>query len=155
MTTHHMDPEHCSRWSGIPQEGLTEFNRRAIGLLCRAYGMGPWNVPVNWERVDWRYGRGVCFVLNCYGHGLGTFDTNRLTRLVIGAHDECIRIEVSPKAFRYLEIAMWPRNGRSGAMHERHPTIEQAVADFRGVKLPETAVDIARRLTAFNKDQSK
>jgi hypothetical protein len=129
--THHMSEDHCSRWSGTPQDGLTEFNRRAIGLLCRAYGMGPWNVPVTWERVNWKYGTGTAFTLNCFGHGLATFDTARLTRLVIGAHEECIRVEISPKAFRYLEIAMWPRSGREGRLFERHPTIEEAIKSFR------------------------
>jgi len=93
--------------------------------------MGPWNVPVNWDRTDWRHGSGTAFTLNAYGHGLATFDTNRLTRLVIGAHEECIRVEVSPKAFRYLEIAMWPRKGREGSLFERHPTIEDAVKSYR------------------------
>lgn len=126
----HNDKEHVSRWPGIPQEGLTAFNRRAIGLLCSAYGTGPWNIPVNWERVDWNYGSGTAFVLNCWGHGLASFDTNRLTRLVIGAHEECIRVEVGPKAFRYLEIAMWPRQ-REGGLMISHPTIEEAVERYR------------------------
>jgi hypothetical protein len=134
MTLHHMHEDHCSRWPGIPQANLTEFNRRAIGLLCRAYGMGPWNVPVTWERVKWGDERYTPFVVNCYGHGLATFDTNRLTRLVIGAHDEMIRVEVSPCAFRYLSIDMWPRKSREGSLFERHPTIEDAVASYRGVK---------------------
>ncbi len=132
MDLHHMHEDHCSRWTGIPQDKLNDFNRRAIGLLCRAYGMGPWNIPVNWQKVEWRYGSGTAFVLNCYGHGLATFDTNRLTRLVIGAHDEMIRVEITPKAFRYLEVAMWPRKSREGSLFERHPTIEQAVESYRG-----------------------
>ncbi|MGO8269252.1 hypothetical protein ACC862_24120 [Rhizobium ruizarguesonis] len=141
--THHMSDDHCSRWGGIPQAPQTEFTRRAIGLLCRAYGMGPWNIPVTWERVNWRYGNGVSFILNCWGHGFASYDTNRLTRLVIGAHDEMIRVEISPRSFRYLEIAMWPRKGREGPMYSRHPTIEDAVAGFRGEDMPPVPVPVA------------
>lgn len=60
----------------------------------------------------------------------GSF-TPRLTRLVIGAHDECIRVEISPCAFRYLKIEMWPREGREGCISRRHPTIEQAIESYR------------------------
>lgn len=124
------DPDHCSYWSGIPQGKLTDFNRRAIGLLCKGFNLGPWNIPVSWDRVKWGSERHVEFITSA--HGLATWDFNRLTRLVIGAHDECIRIEISPKAFRYLSIEMWPREGRDGCMSKRHPTIEQAITSYRG-----------------------
>lgn len=125
-------PDHCSRWSGIPQEPQTDFTRRAIGLLCTTLG-APWRLAVNWRRVDWRYGRGVSFILGnrpC----LATWDVNGLTRLVIGAHDECIRVEIEPHGFGYLRISMWPRSGREGKMGERHPTMEQAIEQYRAVK---------------------
>ncbi len=120
---------HVSRWGGIPQANLTEFNRRAIALLCSAFGMGPWNIQVNWDRVEWGSERYTKFVTSAYG--LSTWDFNRLTRLVIGAHDECIRVEISPCAFRYLKIEMWPREGREGCISRRHPTIEQAIESYR------------------------
>ncbi|QIG68671.1 hypothetical protein EVB67_021 [Rhizobium phage RHph_TM3_3_14B] len=125
----HTSEDHCSRWGGIPQDRLTDFNRRAIGLLCRGFGLGPWNIPVNWDRVKWGSECHTEFVTS--GHGLATWDFNRLTRLVIGAHDECIRVEISPRAFRYLSIEMWPRQGREGCMSVRHPTIEEAIASYR------------------------
>lgn len=128
----HNSEDHCSKWSGIPQANLTEFNRRSIGLLCSAFGMGPWNIQVNWDRVKWGSERHTKFVTSA--HGLSTWDFNRLTRLVIGAHDECIRVEISPVAFRYLSIEMWPRKGREGSMSERHPTIEKAIEQYRGAK---------------------
>ena len=123
---------HCSRWSGIPQEKQTDFTRRAIGLLVSAFQTGVYNLPVNWKTVDWRHGNGVSFTLRAT-NGLATFDFDHLTRLVIGAHDECIRVEVEPKTFRHLRINMWPRKGRTGSMFERHPTMEQAVRKYRGL----------------------
>ncbi len=66
---------------------------------------------------------------------LSTYDFDHLSRLVIGAHDECIRVDISPCSFRYLRIYMHPRE-REGGMALRHPTIEQAIADFRDVPAP-------------------
>lgn len=122
--------DHCSRWSGIPQAKQTEFTRRAVGLLVTAFRTGVYNLPVIWKRVDWRYGNGVSFIIG-NRPALASWDFNHLTRLVIGAHDECIRVEVEPHGFGYLRINMWPRAGRTGSMFERHPSIEDAIADYR------------------------
>lgn len=108
---------------------LNEFQSRAVALLCKGYRTGPWNLQVKWQKVEWRYGRGVAFTVR-HTH-LSTYDFDFLTRLVIGAHEESIRIEINPKAFQYIQIVMHPRS-RDGLKHERHPTIEQAVADYRG-----------------------
>ena len=124
--------DHCSRWSGIPQNKQTDFTRRAIGLLVQGFGTGVYNLPINWKRVDWQYGRGVSFTIRA--SGWATYDFNQLTRLVIAAHDECIRVEINPHTFRHLKINMWPRAGRDGRMYERHPTIEDAISDFRSGK---------------------
>lgn len=137
-------PDHCSYWSGIPQDKQTEFTRRAIDILCRALG-APYNIAVNWDKVDWRYGTGVSFVLG-RSPSLATWDFNHLTKLVIGAHDECVRVEVEPHGFGYLRISMWPRAGRDGDIARRHPTIEQAIAQYRGTPPPaEDAYDRGRR----------
>ena len=124
--------DHCSRWSGIPQNKQTDFTRRAIGLLVDGFQTGVYNLPINWKRVDWRHGNGVSFVIR--SEGLATYDFNKLTRLVIGAHEECIRLEISPHTFSHLKINMWPRKSREGNMYERHPTIEDAIINFRSGK---------------------
>jgi hypothetical protein len=61
---------------------------------------------------------------------LATFDFDNLTRLVLLAHDRCIRAEVSQGSPNRLRIAIWKRE-REGATYERHPTIEQAIEEFR------------------------
>lgn len=63
---------------------------------------------------------------------LATFDFSDLTRLVILAHDECIRVEVTAVRQNIIRIAIWKRQGRDGSISERHPTIEQAIETFRG-----------------------
>lgn len=63
---------------------------------------------------------------------LSSFDFDKLTRLVLLAHERCIRVEVDSGGPRRVRIAIWRRQ-REGGMSERHPTIEQAIATFRGV----------------------
>lgn len=61
---------------------------------------------------------------------LASFDFNGLTRLVLMAHDKCIRVSVQPSSKATMEIAIWKRQ-REGSMSERHPTLEQAIESFR------------------------
>ena len=75
------------------------------------------------------FGHGFC-VKHSHG-GLATFDSNYLTRLVLMAHDKCIRVDVSPISFCYLRIAIWKRQNRDGNWSEKHPTIETALKEFR------------------------
>lgn len=68
--------------------------------------------------------------------GLSTFDFNELTRLVLMAHRDCIRVSVSPLSFRFLSIEIWQRQGTEGSISERHPTIEQAIELFKSWPCP-------------------
>ena len=63
--------------------------------------------------------------------GLASYDTNGLTRLVVMAHDRCIRVEVSPWRNTTLRIAIYKRQ-RIGDLFLGHPTMEQAIEKFRG-----------------------
>jgi hypothetical protein len=57
--------------------------------------------------------------------GMATYDGNELTRLVLLAHSECIRVEIDSGGPNRLRIAIWKRQ-REGRMAERHPTIQEA-----------------------------
>lgn len=59
--------------------------------------------------------------------GVATYDFNQLTRLVVMAHDRCIRVEIQPKHFNYLTITLHKRKRDSENMFERHPTMEGAI----------------------------
>lgn len=61
---------------------------------------------------------------------LATYDYDQLTRLVIMAHDKCYRVGIMPYNFNSLKIAIWKRK-RTGAMDERHPTMEDAILSYR------------------------
>ena len=74
------------------------------------------------------FGRG--WVVTHNRGDLATYDYNELTRLVIMAHDKCYRVGIMHYNFNSLKIAIWKRK-RDGAMHERHPTIEDAILSYR------------------------
>jgi hypothetical protein len=122
-----LSKDHCSYWSGIPQSRLNEFNRRCIGILCNAFKTGVYNLNINWNKAEFAPRYSVFVLRNA---DIATFDFSQMSRLVFAAHDECVRICVSPRTFRHLEIMMHQRQ-RAGDMSRRHPTLENAISDFR------------------------
>jgi len=73
---------------------------------------------------------GTGWQITC-GQNLATFDSNLLTRLVLLAHESCIRVEIVPVNFRLLGIIIHKRQPHGTKFFERHPTIEQAIEEFR------------------------
>lgn len=86
--------------------------------------MGKHHIPRGGVRP---FGNG--FSVNHIGD-LSTFDFDKLTRLVFLAHDRCIRVEVSNSGPRMVKISIWKRQ-REGSMWQRHPTMEQALEQWR------------------------
>lgn len=60
---------------------------------------------------------------------IATYDYNGLTRLVLMAHDKCIRVSIAPLNFNTVKIIIWKRQ-REGDMFEIHPTIEDAIKTY-------------------------
>lgn len=121
----------ASEWveSAFKRE-LTEFQKRAVNLLCRAWGCGPYDIGTTFQKADWNFGKGVRFTVMAFG-GLSTYDASQLTTLVIGAHEEAIRVEIEPCNPRHLRVVMHPRMRASDHMHARHPSLEDAVSIYR------------------------
>lgn len=126
------DPEKSgwARWveSDIKRD-LTPFQARAVDVLCAAFG-APWNAPWIWRRADWHWGGGIAV---CARTTPSTYDFDHLTRLVIAAHDACVRAEISPASSAHIRIALHARK-RDGSRYARHPTMEEAIARFRGTE---------------------
>lgn len=61
---------------------------------------------------------------------ISTYDFTEMTRLVLMAHRDCIRVGVSAHKANMLTIAIWKRHGREGDISRRHPTIEMAIERF-------------------------
>ena len=75
------------------------------------------------------FGDGIkCHV---YSGKLATFDFDYLTRLVVLAHDQCIRVEICQGGPGTVGVALHKRHTREGRMSERHPTIEDAIQKIR------------------------
>lgn len=75
------------------------------------------------------FGRGI--KTSAYSGQLSTFDFDYLTRLVVMAHDRCIRAEIIASGPQRVGIALFQRHKRDGDISQRHPTIEDAVRWIR------------------------
>lgn len=107
---------------------LTPFQSAAVEVLCRACGCGPYDMGNTFKNAKWSFGSGVSFQVE--RRHFATTDSNGLTTLVIAAHEEAMRVEISPATFTHLTISFHPR-ARSGDFSKRHPTIEEAIAGYR------------------------
>lgn len=104
---------------------MTDDQRECYEFLCDLY-LGEHHLSGKIRK----WGMGI--KLNTYAvHRFATFDFDRLTRLVVMAHDRCIRVELVPSGPRMLGIVMHKRHSREGGMQERHPTIETAILTIR------------------------
>ena len=123
-----MDPR--AQWvQATIGRNLTDFQQRAVVLLCEAMRCGPYDIGHNgrtFETAEWQYGHGVRFVV--YRPKLATYDTDGLTALVLGAHEKAIRVEIGPVNFTHLAITMHPRARDAANQWGRHPSIEQVLA---------------------------
>lgn len=106
------------KWARKPIDPVVE--KKAEAVLAVAY-RGIHHVE-GWEKRQ-PYGPGVSVLVDA---GISTFDFDVLTRLVVAAHDECVRLEISGAGHYSLRLAFHSRE-REGRMSERHPTMEQAI----------------------------
>lgn len=61
---------------------------------------------------------------------LSTFDNDQLTALVFLAHDKAVRVLISQSGPRRVKIVIFQRQ-RGGDSYDRHPTLEEAVEQWR------------------------
>ncbi len=69
--------------------------------------------------------------ISAHAGAWATWDNDRLTRLVILGHDRMIRVDLRASGPNRVGFGLWKRHTRNGALHERHPTIEQAIERHR------------------------
>jgi len=99
------------------------FRKRAENVLAATF-RGLHHVP-HLHRAKWGESN-----LRVTLHGtLATFDFDELTRLVVAAHDQCIRAELVPLG-RHLGLWLHDRK-REGEVWDRHPELEEHVAWLR------------------------
>lgn len=103
----------------------TESQEACIALL-EDFAGGRHHLPKIKE-----FGRGVC--VN-YRGDLSTFDSDKLTRLVILAHKRAIRIEIGSSGPGMVKIIAHKRQHGDRAtlrFHERHPTLMEAIPEIQ------------------------
>ena len=115
---------------------LSPLGENVADVLHSVYG-GIYNAPCRWEKVEWHNPRYIRVPV--YG-GLYSFDNNRLTTLLFRCHDLALRVEIVGANRRYLALVFHPRKHRSelspaesriGVWAYRHPTLEEAVTEYR------------------------
>lgn len=104
---------------------------KAIAFFSRLYH-GKHHFPSE-MRDD---GDGV-FSVSHYGE-ISTFDYDALTRLVLLAHEHCVRAWISASGPKRVRIWIQQRAPSSTDISHGHPTIEQAIEKFRRDDEPNT-----------------
>ncbi len=102
------------------------FAVRAEAMLSRVFG-GMHHV------YSLKKGPFNCCVLywTCVHRGdLATFDSDILTRLVLGAHEYRLRVELTNGGPRRIKVIVSDRKLRIGDYFSRHPTIEEALRNW-------------------------
>ena len=74
------------------------------------------------------YGFGISYNT---GNDFSTFDFNTMTIAVFMAHDRCIRLSVHAAYNHMVKLCLWKRKGREGDICKRHPTLDQAITEYR------------------------
>lgn len=109
-------------------KNLTTPEHRMLYVLdCAFRGIYHNEKPLHKENIGSEY---EWWWISYYGD-LSTFDFDILTRLVVAAHEACVRVSIQNSGPGMVKIMLHPRNGREGNFAERHPTIENAVEHVR------------------------
>lgn len=66
----------------------------------------------------------VCYYIKFWDN-LATWDGNKLTKIVVAAHDLGLRVDAEPSGMRGMRLMIHNRASREGREMERHPTLEQ------------------------------
>lgn len=128
--------------NGYGVEWLTAYgkdvhpNNMRVAELVNWWARGIYHVQNAVIKADWSAWWGVELIID--PSGFATFDADGLTRLVVGAHDLAVRVEIVPCSPSRLRIRFSARE-RTAAdkeykLYARHPTIIEAVRTM--VRMP-------------------
>jgi hypothetical protein len=112
---------------------LSPFGAEVADILGQVFqGIYHIDSEVLHKRCQWDNERYIEVVMpdstNC---GLSTYDFNNLTTLVVLCHDRCVRLSIYAAAPNRLRLMFHKREGRTGSINEKHPTLEEAVRGIR------------------------
>jgi hypothetical protein len=113
-----------------PNIQISELGKKVADILGHVFD-GIHNCPATLfhKRTNWESNHHIELVI--YGE-LATWDFNRLTRLVILCHDQCIRLSIEGANIHYLRLFFHTRKrGDDLLICKRHPTIEEQIKEIR------------------------
>lgn len=110
-------------------EKLNPLQTKVMDILGITLG-GIYNAPISWDKVDWDYGWGAVSVI-VRDDRFATFDFHPLTAMVFLCHEARIRCQFEAHTRGYLRLSFSQRT-HEGSMSCRHPSLDEAVAAFRG-----------------------
>lgn len=111
-------------------KAISPLGRRVADLLGDLF-LGIYHIDSDVRRVDWSNTHHLKLTTYAKGGQFATYDGCLLTRLVILAHDRCLRVEIEPAGPKYLRLTFHGRSRESAEQWGRHPTIEDAIAAHR------------------------
>jgi len=103
-----------------------KFKERVEGVLAAAY-RGLHHVPSSNKGIE--FNGDYVAVVRVHG-SISTTDNDILTRLVFAAHDQCVRVEISPCNPHFFKIVLHPRV-RGDSYTECHPRLSEAIDKYR------------------------
>jgi hypothetical protein len=107
---------------------ISPLGRDVANLLGELF-VGIYHVDTKMlRRVDWSNDQHIEISLGW--KSFSTYDSDYLTRLVFLAHHMALRVELSASTHHYVKL-LFHRRKRGGAWHQRHPTLDEAVAQFK------------------------
>lgn len=106
---------------------LTPFQSRCAEYLDWLY-VGIYHIGAEVRRAIKRglWVTGSVEVVLYDGSGFSTYDFDHLTRIVIGAHDACLRVSLESASPQHIRLVMHDRQ-REGDRFQRHPTLEEHI----------------------------
>jgi hypothetical protein len=119
-----------SNWIELqyPEKAMSPLGKNVADLLGELFqGIYPLDHKAL-SRVDWSNNNFI--ELSLGWHSMATTDFDELTRLVFLAHHMAIRVSIEASTHKYLKFIFHQRN-RNGGLSARHPTLDEAVAQFR------------------------
>ena len=108
---------------------LSEAGEAAANFLGALF-LGIYHLnPTSLRKVDWSDRYNIRVTVG--GNGFATVDDNQLTRLVVLAHDMCLRVEIEGIGPGYQRLTISKRPNRDGAITNRCPYLADHIHEIR------------------------
>lgn len=112
--------------SRYPHDIPTPGHLQAMAAIVEGLG-SPWNISTNWDRCEWYHSAKGAISL-VYRNSISTYDHDKLTKIVLAAHRNCVRIEIEGCGPRMMRVTFWPRDRGQTDWSCKHPDLADLAA---------------------------